>query len=433
MRFPVKIRLSEATQAAFYASLPLTGFSLVRTEEVVRAFAPSLFLSLPFLACNATRPEVYRSPVLRSFVLPCAALALAALASILLNMVSPAAVLVHTPDMVIQEPAVGLPLLERYGRLLYSLIVVSVTAALVIRDEPGLRRFCHSYIAGYSLGAVFGLGQFLADIAHLPFWTPFGGASWMLSGQTTDYGFKRVNGGAPEPSHWAPFTLMAMAFLLMSAHGPLSRRRWAVMALAAFNLIFSLSGSAAAGLAGILVGMALYRFSRLFTFKIRLSHVLALGIGLPLLIGAFILAVSKLEVFDAYFGQGLLTKLSGQNASGAARLYIMVLTWLAFLEHPIYGVGVGTMASINTFLTLLGSGGVLLFLPYAYLVGMGGRRTFAVYRRAPTLRNFGWYAFYWSMLFVTSLSYGEIFSFFSWLWIALCFARKPPAPASEAG
>lgn len=254
----------------------------------------------------------------------------------------------------------GIPLLERYFRLLYSLLVVSVAAAVVIRDDASLRRFCHCYLAGYSLGAVFGLGQFLADIAHLPFWTPFGGASWMLSGQTTDYGFRRVNGGAPEPSHWAPFTLMAMAFLLISARGPFSRRRWAVMALAVFNLIFSLSGSAVAGLVGILVGLALNRTVQLFSFKIRLSHILVLGLGLPLLIGGFVLAVSTLEVFNAYFGQGLLTKLSGQDASGAARLYIMVLTWLAFIEHPLYGVGLGTMASFNTFLTLLGSGGLFL-------------------------------------------------------------------------
>jgi hypothetical protein len=431
MQFPLKIKLSEVSQTAFFSSLPLTGLSLIHTENVVRAFAPSLFLSLPFLAFNVGRVDI-RSPVFRSLMAPCIALSLAGLVSILANMISPANILVFSPDMVTQTPAVGLELLDRYLRLLYTFVVVIVTAEIALENNTSLRRFCHSFIGGYSIGAVFGFGQFVADLIGLPFWTPFGGASWMFSGQTTDFGFRRINGGAPEPSHWAPFSLMAIAFVFISTRGRFSHSRLAVLGLAIFNLLFTLSGSAISGMAGTILGLALYQVSRLISFKIRTIHVITL-LGLPIAIVTFYLLVNNLEIFNAYFGEGLLRKLSGQGESGASRIYRLVLTWLAFAERPLFGVGVGSLVSYNTFLTILASGGLLFFLPYAYLVWTGGLRTFIAYRRAPSTQNFGWLMLFCSMFFVSSLAYGEIFSFFCWLWIVLCFVHKPEAKPDLTG
>jgi hypothetical protein len=419
------ISLSKAAFAAFAFSLPLTGFSLIQSEGMVRAFAPSLFLSLPFVALNILKRDVLRSLAVRQVLIPILVLCVAGVVSIWLNALSPATVLVHTPDMVIQEPNTGLSLLERYFRLVYSMIVLAVLVGLVMNNQKTLGSFCRSFVAGYSLGAIFGFGQFMADLLHIPFWSPFGGARWMQSNQSTDFGIRRINGGAPEPSHWAPFSLMAIAFILISADGKFSRRRWMALGLAVFNLVFTLSGSAIVGLSGLVAGFLLLRVSRMFSWKVSISKTLVFAIGFPLLLGAAALLVTRLEVLNAYFGEGLLRKISGQSDSGAVRLYIMVLTWLAFVEHPLYGVGVGTIASFNTVLTILASGGLFLFLPYGYMIASGGYRTFKAYRGQPTTQNLGWFILFWSMLFITTFSYGEIFSFFSWIWIFFSFVRKP--------
>lgn len=243
----------------------------------------------------------------------------------------------------------------------------------------------------------------------------------MISNQNAGFGLTRINGSASEPSNWVPYCILALALLFIHRN-QFTKRKWILFVfVVAFNLVGSLSGTAAVALLFWVLGLAVVIIMKIGYRKIGLKGLLLFVVFIAGFGALSAYLISNTDVLAKQFGEGLVQKSAGEDASGFMRLYVFNITLDAFLDSPIFGVGLGTLVAYNTFITVLASGGVLLGIIYFVVLGGGLIRTTQMIVRKTTVENIGWFLLSWGLFGVTSITYGEIFSFFSWLWLFLCF------------
>jgi putative inorganic carbon (hco3(-)) transporter len=236
------------------------------------------------------------------------------------------------------------------GVLVYALVLN------VVRDPGTLRAVLWALVIAGCCLALVSIHQKLTA----SFYRPYGGLgqvdSAFFRGQAD---VPRLAGPLGDPNYYAQILLPVVAIALLAAWR--ERRRilrvagGAAAALACVAITFTYSRGAALGLAAIVTGLAVLRY-------LRPPHLVAVALALALIVAVNPGYRDRVGTLAALGG---LTATAGETVeadeSSRSRTTEMAAAGLAFLDHPLLGVGPG--------------GFPFAYQDYAPLVGIEVRET----------------------------------------------------------
>lgn len=398
----------------FGLSLAIPGISLISSESA--AFSPSLLISpIVLLWLLIANYKGYSKKIAILFFI----LTIAGFCSATLNVFNPTRTLFQNAGQEIGYHSYDFGALLRFIRIIYSFVVVLTVVSAISSRSFNRVSFYSGYLTGFAVGAFWGFWQLSRNLVTLPYWSPFGN-SWSLNDQVTYFGgfdIHRANGSALEPSHWAPLCFFAL-FCAMELKSNFSRRTFLfLMFIILVNLLGTLSGTMIAGLVGLFLSHIVYNLSkvRIITFLNTRTYLYLFSFFI-FCAGLYLIYLNSIAL-QILVQTSVLQKLSANSVSGQARGYILEITIEAFKQNPWFGIGWGPVVSYNTFATILASGGIIAFVLYLSILWLAAKRAYSSQSYAKAYL-FG------SFLAITTISYGEIFSFLSWLWMFILIPKS---------
>lgn len=223
-------------------------------------------------------------------------------------------------------------------------IIISIIIPNLVRDKQTLVKVVKIIIISALLVSLFGVYQFLGDMAGLPH---------ELTGLREHYtqkvfGFPRVQSTALEPLYFANYLLIPISLLLallLFKKNPAAKTElpfkpiwlFAVLALAVLNLILTVSRGAYLALAGVGLLTVLIYFKEIMKPKRIMGILLLLAFALAGTYG-FLLVTGKTENITTYIEH----TTSYQEGAGVVERYqtyedAFDMIW----RHPWLGVGIG--------------------------------------------------------------------------------------------
>ena len=281
-------------------------------------------------------------------------------------------------------------------------MIVSFMIPNLVRSKRALRIVLQVLFITTFLVCIFGIYQFLGDMAGLPH---------EITGLREHYtqrvfGFPRVQSTALEPLYFANFLLipvsLLLALLLFRKKGEEKKDlpfkpAWLflILALAVFNIILTISRGGYLALAGVAILTALIYFRRIFSFKILISSLILIAIALAGTY-SFLLVTGKSENIATFFEH----VTSYEEGAGVVERYTTYedaidMVW----RHPVLGVGIGNfgpeVAQIpwqtpkdgwaivnNEFLEIWAETGILGLLSFLAIIGVLVLRSIKAFGRA---------------------------------------------------
>ncbi|NUH65508.1 O-antigen ligase family protein [Sulfitobacter sp. S0837] len=323
--------------------------------------------------------------------------------------------------------------------------LITLIVLILLIDIPRIK----GALAGIVLALAFMSGisviQYIFDLYHLSF-GGFGAATYHHIVGDVDYW--RIDGPLTDPNYYAQVLLISLPFAIMGAARSASIV-WKILCVIALcagvaALLLTYSRGALIGFAVLVVA---YSYGR---WRLLLFTGAALSLLLFAVDGSYLerLSVASSDIIALLRSEGYL-----QDTAISGRLSEMVLAIYLFLEHPMFGIGVGQYEGLyqdaarhfglmargadreahSLLLELLAERGLVGTL--IYLLTAGGALFCALRARArggaatPMVR-----ALLYALLAYasTSLFLHEAFPMYLWLLIALCFSVAQIAPLSTS-
>lgn len=217
-------------------------------------------------------------------------------------------------------------------------ILMSIVVPDILRDKSLLKKVLVALFSTTLLVTLFGVYQFLGDMAGLP---P------EITGLREQYtkivfGFPRVQSTALEPLYFGNFLLIpvsvGLALFLGLKKKELPIKSWllgVILSLGVLNIVLTVSRGAYIGFAIVVLSIGFYYIKSFLTPRRFIPLVLALGIVVS---GAFALFTIDEENLESFVGQA--TNIT-EGAGVVERFETYVWAIEQFEEHPLLGVGVG--------------------------------------------------------------------------------------------
>lgn len=241
------------------------------------------------------------------------------------------------------------PNLERslmvLGISVFTMLLVWVVPVL-LTNERRLRATLMTLLITAGLVSVFGLFQFIGDVAGLP------AAITGLREQYTKiiFGFPRVQSTSLEPLYFANFLLLPIA---LAASFILERKwilrpwlLWSILTLTSVNLILTVSRGGYLAVAALGVILGLFYIRRLLNWKVLGGGI----VGLAIVIVAAFQFLGFGDTFQMNreaFTDHVVNVFSG--ASYVERIETMQLAVDMFTSSPLIGRGPGSFGPLASF------------------------------------------------------------------------------------
>lgn len=230
----------------------------------------------------------------------------------------------------------------------------------------------------------------------------------------------RVSSTFREPSMMALCIAPLFAVYLLRLIRNFSFGNFALVCLGAIVVALNQASSFAVGMCFALFCYALIAFTKA-DVRQTINHKALLGIVFSIMAT---LLIASIGAFQDVVSQ-LVAKLNGEGVSGSERTYALLYHLRVFLEHPVMGIGFGTVRSFDLFSTWLAELGVVGFglfvLPVCALLGRlvrQGKTQSMSYEMAVYI------TVYLGILFV---SVSEPYYPFGWIVVGAGFYLAPPA------
>ncbi|MFH1171449.1 MAG: O-antigen ligase family protein, partial [bacterium] len=218
-------------------------------------------------------------------------------------------------------------------------ILVSVAIPQILTTRKQLERLVLVLLFSATLVGIFGLFQFIGDIAGLP--TTITGLRDLYTKEI--FGFPRIQSTALEPLYFANYLLIPLGVLfafLLARKGSIPRWiTFLLFALLTANLVLTVSRGAYLGFAGLVLCIILLALRDFF----RLRTLLPLGIGAVLVAIAVLRALSlndatglNIETFTSHIQNVFY------GASYTERIETIETAKQAFWTSPMVGIGPGS-------------------------------------------------------------------------------------------
>lgn len=216
-------------------------------------------------------------------------------------------------------------------------ILLSLIIPNLLRDRKPIEKIVVILLVSCFLVSVFGIFQFLGDMAGLP--TTITGLRDLYTKNVL--GFPRIQSTAYEPLYFANYLLipLSIAFALFLSRQGKIKSSWLLILLlvGAVSFVLTIARGGYLALAAAVLVICLFYFKKVFTMRnvIILAAILvivwwvvvqALGFGG----GLFNLETFKEHVGNVFYG-----------ASFNERIDTFEKAMIAWREHPFLGVGVG--------------------------------------------------------------------------------------------
>ena len=234
----------------------------------------------------------------------------------------------------------------RRGLMVWLFIVVTMLSTVVIVnviDTPGrLKLFIKAIIAGAIVVCLFGLWQFLGDLAGML--TSLTGLRELYTKEV--FGFPRIQSTALEPLLFANYLLIPLFLLagMIISNKFWLGRKWSYLflILLLINFILTLSRGGYLGLA--VGGLVLAIICRQRFFQWKSIKPIFIGLAVVILAGtAFFrwtaFGEKSWDLVSRHFGQ--IT----EDASVAHRWLTYEKAWDGFREKPLFGIGLGNFSN----------------------------------------------------------------------------------------
>lgn len=214
-------------------------------------------------------------------------------------------------------------------------IVVAVFLPNVLTSENRMKAMLKAIFIGMGVTTVFGLFQFLGDLAGLP--TSITGLRDLYTKNIL--GFPRIQSTALEPLYFANYLLLPISLLLtlqLKKLSPFSQKVTLILLLlAGLNFVLTVSRGGYIAAAISIVFIAVFTFRQFLTIK-NITMISAVVVLVGLLTVQFLQAEQALDKFITH-AQNVFS-----GASYNERVETYELAYRSVLEHPLLGIGMGS-------------------------------------------------------------------------------------------
>lgn len=231
----------------------------------------------------------------------------------------------------------------------------------------------------------------------------------------------RVSSTFKEPSAMALFIAPLFAVYLLRLIRSYSFGNLSLVCLGAIVVALNQASSFAVGMCFALFCYAFIAFAKA-DVRQAIDHKTLLGVVFSIMA---VFLIASTGPFQDVVSQ-LVAKFAGEGVSGSARTYALQYHLQVFLEHPVMGIGFGTVRSFDLLSTWLAELGVVGFSLFAFPVCALLGRLVRLGKTQPMSYEMAVYiAVYLGILFV---SVSEPYYPFGWIAIGLGFYLAPPIP-----
>lgn len=260
---------------------------------------------------------------------------------------------------------------RNYTQFFYLVVGLSLSYLLIVKNKsiPQIRTTLKIYIASSLFVCGWGLFQMLSSEFNFPYpdWLFNSSASKYaagFSGTMGDIGVKRLSSVAVEPSILAGYLLSSIAFLLASVFfkSPIysSKIDFVSLLTVFITLSFCMSSTAYIGLFFIIAifGSMLFLIDNRFARSFIVAAVVGIFLFTTLYIGSPLLRT----IIDTL----LFSKSTSYSA--LERLGTIVNAWEYFSQHPVLGLGWGSVTSHDLVVNILANSGIVGFAGFLFLI-----------------------------------------------------------------
>lgn len=218
-------------------------------------------------------------------------------------------------------------------------ITVSLIIPNMIRSKKNLGLIIKNILVSCLLVSLFGIFQFLGDVAGLP-----PSITGLREHYTSEvFGFPRIQSTALEPLYFANYLLipisLCLALLLQKKANDKLNPVWLILILsvASLNLFLTLSRGGFLGLAAVIFLTGIIYFKSFFSFK-KLFILILIGFVSFLGVYYFLNFAGKSKSIETFLKQAT----NFEKGVGVVERYqAYEKAYKLFLEHPYIGIGAG--------------------------------------------------------------------------------------------